>query len=59
LISAAVGYTGTLAFDHTKPDGTMRKLMDVGLINDLGWIAKEELSGGLSLAYQDYIKTIS
>jgi GDP-L-fucose synthase len=57
LVSKAVGYSGTLAFDPTKPDGTMRKLMDVGLVNSLGWVAKKRLEAGLSLAYQDYLKT--
>jgi GDP-L-fucose synthase len=57
LVSKAVGYSGTLAFDPTKPDGTMRKLMDVGLVNSLGWVAKKGLEAGLSLAYQDYLKT--
>jgi GDP-L-fucose synthase len=57
LVSKAVGYTGTLVFDPTKPDGTMRKLMDVGLVNGLGWVAKKRLEAGLVLAYQDYLKT--
>jgi nucleoside-diphosphate-sugar epimerase len=35
----------------------MRKLMDVGLVNSLGWVAKKGLEAGLSLAYQDYLKT--
>jgi GDP-L-fucose synthase len=58
LVSSAVGYSGILSFDQTKPDGTMRKLMDVGLINSLGWTAKLGLEEGLLLAYQDYIKAI-
>jgi GDP-L-fucose synthase len=58
LVSSAVGYSGILLFDQTKPDGTMRKLMDVGLINSLGWTAKIGLEEGLLLAYQDYIKAI-
>ncbi|HQS38135.1 MAG TPA: GDP-L-fucose synthase, partial [Methylotenera sp.] len=39
IIGSVVGYTGQLVFDHTKPDGTMRKMMDVSLINSLGWRA--------------------
>jgi GDP-L-fucose synthase len=58
LVGSAVGYSGILSFDQTKPDGTMRKLMDVGLINSLGWTAKIGLEEGLLLAYQDYIKAI-
>ena len=37
LIVAEVGYEGQLEFDTTKPDGTQRKLMDIGKINSLGW----------------------
>lgn len=55
LISKAVGYSGSLEFDRTKPDGTMRKLMDVGLINSLGWRAKTELIDGIHYAYKNYI----
>lgn len=55
LISKVVGYSGSLNFDSTKPDGTMRKLMDVGLINSLGWRAKTKLVDGLHSAYKNYI----
>jgi GDP-L-fucose synthase len=55
LISEVVGYSGSLKFDSAKPDGTMRKLMDVGLINSLGWRAKTELIDGLHHAYKNYI----
>ena len=36
LIGSIVGYSGNLVFDSTKPDGTMRKLMDVSYIRSLG-----------------------
>ena len=55
LISEVVGYSGSLEFDSAKLDGTMRKLMDVGLINSLGWRAKTELLHGLHHAYEYYI----
>ena len=55
LIGDVVGYSGSLKFDSAKPDGTMRKLMDVGLINSLGWRAKTELKDGLHHAYKNYI----
>ena len=55
LISKVVGYRGSLEFDTTKPDGTMRKLLDVGLINALGWRAKTGLIDGLHYAYKNYI----
>ena len=55
LISKVVDYRGSLEFDTTKPDGTMRKLLDVGLINALGWKATTPLNKGLVLACKSYI----
>ena len=54
-IAEVVGYEGELVFDHTKPDGTPRKLMDVSKLHSLGWKHKIELQEGLALAYQDYL----
>jgi GDP-L-fucose synthase len=54
-ISDVVGYQGSIEFDTSKPDGTMRKLMDSGLVNNLGWQAKVSLKEGLEKAYQDYL----
>ncbi len=54
LIKKIVGYEGELAFDSTKPDGTPRKLMDVGKLHNLGWKHKVNLEEGLKLAYKDY-----
>lgn len=48
----AVGFEGTLEFDTTKPDGTPQKLMDVGLINSLGWKAQTSLDEGIRLTYE-------
>ena len=55
LISKVVDYRGSLEFDTTKPDGTMRKLLDVSLINALGWKATTPLNEGLILAYKNFI----
>lgn len=54
IIKEVVGYEGKLVYDHTKPDGTMRKLMDVSRINALGWKAKTNLRSGIKLAYEDF-----
>lgn len=54
LIGSVVGYSGSVVFDSTKPDGTMRKLMDVNFINSLGWRDQIGLLEGLKSAYQDY-----
>ena len=55
VISEVVGYQGCMSFDTTKPDGTMRKLMDSGRLNNLGWQAQVNLKDGLTKAYQDYL----
>jgi GDP-L-fucose synthase len=55
MIAKAVGYSGKLVFDSSKPDGTMRKLMDVSRINSLGWLPKVGIAEGIMLAYQSYL----
>ena len=47
LISTEVGYTGSLEFDTTKPDGTPRKLMDTNKLTKLGWKPSVSLSQGV------------
>jgi GDP-L-fucose synthase len=54
-IAQVVGYSGTVTFDTSKPDGTPRKLMDSSRINSLGWKAQVPLIQGLTLAYQDFL----
>ena len=54
LIAEEVGYQGRVEWDSSKPDGTPRKLLDVSLINGLGWKAKTNLRNGLSLAVKDF-----
>ena len=55
-IAQAVGYTGQIEFDASKPDGAPRKWMDSSRLNALGWQAKVSLIEGLSVAYQDFVK---
>ena len=59
LIKEHVGYSGTLRFDTTKPDGTPRKLMDVSKLHALGWKHRVELEEGIGLAYADFLKDYS
>ena len=56
-IAAVVGYSGDLAFDPSKPDGTPRKLMDVSKLHRLGWQAKTSLTEGIELAYRDFLQS--
>jgi GDP-L-fucose synthase len=54
LIKEIVGYEGALVYDHTKPDGTPRKLMDVSKLTQLGWKYSINLKVGLKRVYDDY-----
>jgi GDP-L-fucose synthase len=56
LIGKVVGYSGAIAYDATKPDGTPRKLMDVSRIKALGWKPQVGLEAGLGLAYRDFLE---
>ena len=49
-----VDYTGEIAFDTSKPDGTIRKLLDVDRLHKLGWHAQTKMLDGLRLAYADF-----
>ncbi|HEX6634304.1 MAG TPA: GDP-L-fucose synthase [Usitatibacter sp.] len=55
LVAKTVGYAGRIAYDPSKPDGTLRKLMDVGRLTALGWAPKVGLEEGLALAYRDFL----
>ena len=54
LVAEVVGFKGSLTFDTSKPDGTLRKIMDVSKIRNLGWEPKFDLRRGISLAYENY-----
>jgi GDP-L-fucose synthase len=53
-IKEVVGYKGNITFDITRPDGTMRKLLDTSRLNELGWKPKTELIEGLRRTYDWY-----
>jgi GDP-L-fucose synthase len=53
-VAAAVGFTGRLVFDPSKPDGTPRKLLDTSKINALGWSATIPLEAGIARTYDWY-----
>lgn len=52
-----VGYQGKIVFDTSKPDGTMRKLLDVGLLNSRGWAAKMEFNEGMKIVYANFLQS--
>jgi len=53
LVKSIVKYNGKLVWDHSKPDGTPRKLMDVTKLNSLGWQAKISLKDGIEKVYRE------
>ncbi len=54
IVSSAVGFKGEIRWDSTKPDGTMRKLMDVSKLNSLGWKAIITIQDGIKMVYKQY-----
>jgi len=59
MIAAVIGYQGRFVQDTSKPDGTMRKVMDVSRIRGLGWHAAISLNDGVKLAYGDFLARCS
>jgi GDP-L-fucose synthase len=53
-IAKVVGFDGEIVFDTSKPDGTPRKLLDVGALHSLGICATTGLEDGLAVAYADF-----
>lgn len=56
LVAKTVGFTGALKFDTSKPDGTPRKLLDVGRLFSLGWRPNVQLDAGIKSAYLEYLQ---
>jgi GDP-L-fucose synthase len=56
LVAKTVGFGGRIEQDPSKPDGTPRKLMDVGRLRSLGWSPRVGLAEGLALAYRDFLE---
>ncbi len=57
-IAKVTGFSGTLSFDTSKPDGAPRKLMDVSRLKALGWQATISLEDGLNDAYAWYVSNV-
>jgi GDP-L-fucose synthase len=57
-VKKIVGYQGELIFDASKPDGTLRKVLDISKITSMGWKPTVELEEGIKYAYQDYLNKI-
>ena len=57
-VGFAVGFEGTVEFDATKPDGTMRKLIDVSKLHSLGWTHNVEIEDGVKKLFDWYQSTL-
>lgn len=58
LVVKSVGFTGIVEFDTTKPDGTMRKLIDVSKLHSLGWTHKVEIEEGVQRLFYWYTESL-
>ena len=59
LVVKAVGFEGEVEFDTSKPDGTMRKLIDVSKLHSLGWTHKVEIEEGVQKLFDWYKESLS
>ena len=59
LVCKAVGFEGEVAFDSTKPDGTMRKLISVDKLHRLGWTHKIEIEDGVKMLFEWYKESLT
>ena len=58
LIVKTIGFEGEIEFDASKPDGTMRKLIDVSKLHSLGWTHKVEIEEGVQKLFDWYQTTV-
>ncbi len=58
-VCRVVGFQGELVFDTSKPDGTPRKLLDIGRIRAMGWSPKIPLDAGIKEAYDWFLENIA
>jgi len=58
-IANVIGFTGEINWDTTKPNGTMRKVLDVTKIKNLGWSPKITLQQGIEKTYRWYLENLS
>lgn len=59
LIKDVVGYTGSVVYDHTKPDGTPRKLLEISKLTAMGWKSRIQLKEGIEQVYFQYSSSVN
>lgn len=57
MVKSVTGFTGVIQWDHSKPDGTPRKLLDVSKLHSLGYHHTIDLPAGIQMTYNDYLKS--
>ncbi|WP_200932096.1 GDP-L-fucose synthase [Pseudorhodoferax sp. Leaf265] len=55
MVMRTVGFSGRVVYDHSKPDGTPRKLMDSSQLHAMGWQPRVGLKEGIARSYQDFL----
>ena len=56
-VAKAVGYSGKISYDSTKPEGVLVKLQDISKITAMGWKPKVQFEEGIKAAYKNYLET--
>jgi GDP-L-fucose synthase len=59
MVCKAVGFDGHLVFDTSKPDGTLRKILDFSRLQALGWKPAISLEQGLQSTYVDFLQRVA
>lgn len=55
LIKSEIGFTGDIIWDNTKPNGSLRKILDTSMLQSLGWSAKTNIKSGIKSSYEWYL----
>ena len=55
LVARVTGFEGKIVTDPSKPDGTLRKLMDVSRLKDMGWAPTINLEQGVENTYRWFL----
>jgi GDP-L-fucose synthase len=55
MVREIVGFTGEIVWDTTKPNGTMKRPLNINKIKKMGWFPKVNLYDGIRMTYEWYI----
>jgi nucleoside-diphosphate-sugar epimerase len=59
LLAKATGFSGRISYDRSRPDGALRKLLDVSRLQAMGWCSNIELEDGIARTYQWFLQNIA